>query len=45
VSAFFDRNVLVYERVIQIGEASMLPGGARWSDIKDLSGEALNSCR
>ncbi len=31
------------ERVTQIGEASMLPGGARWSDIKDLSGEALNA--
>lgn len=25
------------ERVTQIGEASMLPDGARWSDIKDLS--------
>ena len=23
------------ERVTQIGEASMLPDGARWSDIKD----------
>jgi type I restriction enzyme M protein len=31
------------ERVTQIGEASMLPSGARWSDIKDLSGEALNA--
>ena len=31
------------ERVTQIGEVSMLPGGARWSDIKDLSGEALNA--
>jgi type I restriction enzyme M protein len=31
------------ERVTQIGEASMLPAGARWQDIKDLSGEALNS--
>jgi type I restriction enzyme M protein len=31
------------ERVSQIGEASMLPDGARWSDIKDLSGEALNA--
>ena len=31
------------ERVTQIGEASMLPDGARWSDIKDLSGEALNA--
>src|ERR1700761_5287188 len=31
------------ERVEQIGEASMLPEGARWSDIKDLSGEALNA--
>src|SRR5579859_3242427 len=29
------------ERVDQIGEASMLPGGSRWTDIKDLSGEAL----
>jgi len=24
------------ESVTQIGEASMLPDGARWSDIKDL---------
>ena len=24
------------ERVTQIGEASMLPDGARWGDIKDL---------
>lgn len=31
------------ERVSQIGEASMLPDGARWSDIKDLSGEALGT--
>ena len=31
------------ERVTQIGEASMLPDGARWGDIKDLSGEALNA--
>ena len=31
------------ERVTQIGEASMLPDGARWGDIKDLSGEALNT--
>src|SRR5580704_2591080 len=31
------------ERVTQIGEASMLPAGARWGDIKDLSGEALNA--
>lgn len=31
------------ERVTQIGEASMLPGGSRWGDIKDLSGEALNA--
>src|SRR6201996_3183773 len=31
------------ERVEQIGEASMLPEGARWGDIKDLSGEALNA--
>ena len=30
------------ERVTQIGEASMLPDGSRWGDIKDLSGEALN---
>lgn len=29
------------ERVDQIGEASMLPDGARWADIKELSGEAL----
>lgn len=29
------------ERVTQIGEASMLPEGARWGDIRDLSGEAL----
>jgi type I restriction enzyme M protein len=31
------------ERVTQIGEASMLPEGSRWSDIKDLSGEALSA--
>jgi type I restriction enzyme M protein len=31
------------ERVTHIGEASMLPDGARWSDIKDLSGEKLNA--
>ncbi len=31
------------ERVEQIGEASMLPEGARWGDIKDLSGEALSA--
>jgi type I restriction enzyme M protein len=31
------------ERVTQIGEASMLPDGARWSDIRDLSGEKLNA--
>jgi len=31
------------ERVSQIGEASMLPGGARWADIRDLSGEALGA--
>jgi hypothetical protein len=31
------------ERVTQIGEASMLPDGARWGDIKDISGEALNA--
>jgi hypothetical protein len=30
------------ERVTQIGEASMLPDGSHWGDIKDLSGEALN---
>ncbi|MBB4374247.1 type I restriction-modification system DNA methylase subunit [Bradyrhizobium sp. cir1] len=30
------------ERVTQIGEASMLPKGARWEDIKDLSREALS---
>lgn len=29
------------ERVEQIGEASMLPDGARWGDIKELSGEPL----
>ena len=29
------------ERVTQIGEASLLPAGARWSDIKDLTGETL----
>src|SRR5215471_15169790 len=31
------------ERVSQIGEVSMLPDGARWNDIKELSGEALNA--
>ncbi len=31
------------ERVTQIGGASMLPDGARWGDIKDLSGERLNA--
>jgi type I restriction enzyme M protein len=31
------------ERVTKIGEASMLPAGARWGDIKDLFGEALNA--
>ena len=31
------------ERVTRIGEASMLPKGARWGDIKDLSGEVLNA--
>jgi type I restriction enzyme M protein len=31
------------ERVTQIGEASMLPDGARWHDIKGLSGEVLNA--
>ncbi|TCU62328.1 hypothetical protein EDE08_12424 [Bradyrhizobium sp. R2.2-H] len=30
------------ERVTQIWEASRLPKGARWEDIKDLSGEALS---
>lgn len=29
------------ERVSQIGEASLLPKGAQWSDIRDLTGEAL----
>ena len=29
------------ERVTQIGEASLLPEGARWGDIRDLSGEGL----
>ena len=28
------------ERVNQIGEASMLPAGFRWGDIKDMTGEA-----
>lgn len=31
------------ERVTQIGEASLLPDGARWSDIRELSGEALSA--
>jgi type I restriction enzyme M protein len=31
------------ERVTQIGEASMLPEGGAWSDIRDLSGEALSA--
>ena len=31
------------ERVTQIGEASLLPEGARWGDIKDLTGEALSA--
>jgi hypothetical protein len=31
------------ERVEQIGEASMLPDGARWADIKELSGDALGT--
>jgi type I restriction enzyme M protein len=31
------------ERMQQIGEASMLPEGSRWADIKDLTGEALAS--
>lgn len=31
------------ERVTQIGEASMLPKGARWENIKDLSGEKLST--
>src|SRR5258706_9253568 len=30
------------ERVTQIGEASMLPDGMRWADIKDLAGDALS---
>lgn len=29
------------ERVTQIGEPSQLPEGARWSNIRDLTGEAL----
>ena len=29
------------ERVEQIGEASLLPIGSRWADIKDLAGEEL----
>jgi type I restriction enzyme M protein len=33
------------ERVTQIGEAWMLPDSARWSDIRDLSGETLNGTR
>jgi len=31
------------ERVTRIGEASLLPEGARWSDIRELSGEALSA--
>jgi type I restriction enzyme M protein len=31
------------ERVTQIGEASLLPEGARWGDIRDLTGEALSA--
>jgi type I restriction enzyme M protein len=31
------------ERVSQIGEASMLPVGFRWGDIKDMTGEPLNA--
>lgn len=31
------------ERVSLVGEASMLPEGSRWGDIKDLSGEALTA--
>ena len=31
------------ERVTQIGEASMLPDGARWIDIRDLAGEVLST--
>src|SRR5579863_1540251 len=31
------------ERVSQIGEASMLPAGFRWSDIKDMTGEPLGA--
>lgn len=31
------------ERVTQIGEASLLPDGSRWPDIRDLTGEALQT--
>ncbi|MGJ5139653.1 N-6 DNA methylase [Bradyrhizobium oligotrophicum] len=31
------------ERVELVGEASMLPKGAHWSDIKDLAGEELSA--
>jgi type I restriction enzyme M protein len=31
------------ERVSQLGEASLLPDGSRWADIKDLSGEFLSA--
>src|SRR5581483_11483677 len=31
------------ERVDLIGEASLLPEGARWADIRDLAGEALST--
>lgn len=31
------------ERVTQIGEASLLPDGSRWPDIRDLTGEALQA--
>jgi type I restriction enzyme M protein len=31
------------ERVGLIGEASLLPEGARWVDIRDLAGEALSA--
>ncbi|MGD0762022.1 MAG: type I restriction-modification system subunit M N-terminal domain-containing protein [Roseiarcus sp.] len=31
------------ERVSQIGEASMLPAGSRWADVKDLTGEVLTA--
>ncbi|MGP9822607.1 N-6 DNA methylase [Salinarimonas sp. NSM] len=31
------------ERVTQIGEASLVPKGSRWEDVRDLSGEALTT--